>query len=234
MQNSNLTKKDKNSIGFYNNKNPLLNNIINIEQIQNYYKQIFFSQKQNIQMVIYNKTLEILQPIIEKQKNELNKLSHDFYKLYKNYIEKINENNIALEYMTQINSLENNFKELKEKCNSYENQSKLLNNYQKRFNDNRQLNDIILELDNIINNINNKENNENLMKIDDGNCLNVNDIENKLKIIIKKLHKNHKKEKKMNNKFGTLINNLNENIQLAQEKIINTFEYDNKNNKENN
>jgi hypothetical protein len=96
MQNSNLTKKDKNSIGFYNNKNPLLNNIINIEQIQNYYKQIFFSQKQNIQMVIYNKTLEILQPIIEKQKNELNKLSHDFYKLYKNYIEKINENNIAL------------------------------------------------------------------------------------------------------------------------------------------
>jgi hypothetical protein len=234
MQNSNLTKKDKNSIGFYNNKNPLLNNIINIEQIQNYYKQIFFSQKQNIQMVIYNKTLEILQPIIEKQKNELNKLSHDFYKLYKNYIEKINENNIALEYMTQINSLENNFKELKEKCNSYENQSKLLNNYQKRFNDNRQLNDIILELDNIINNINNKENNENLMKIDDGNCLNVNDIENKLKIIIKKLHKNHKKEKKMNNKFGTLINNLNENIQLAQEKILNTFEYDNKNNKENN
>ena len=233
MQNSNLTKKDKNSIGFYNNKNPLLNNIINIEQIQNYYKQIFFSQKQNIQMVIYNKTLEILQPIIEKQKNELNKLSHDFYKLYKNYIEKINENNIALEYMTQINSLENNFKELKEKCNSYENQSKLLNNYQKRFNDNRQLNDIILELDNIINNINNKENNENLMKIDDGNCLNVNDIENKLKIIIKKLHKNHKKEKKMNNKFGTLINNLNENIQLAQEKILNTFEYDNKNNKEN-
>jgi len=234
MQNSNLTKKDKNSIGFYNNKNPLLNNIINIEQIQNYYKQIFFSQKQNIQMVIYNKTLEILQPIIEKQKNELNKLSHDFYKLYKNYIEKINENNIALEYMTQINSLENNFKELKEKCNSYENQSKLLNNYQKRFNDNRQLNDIILELDNIINNINNKENNENLMKIDDGNCLNVNDIENKLKIIIKKLHKNHKKEKKMNNKFGTLINNLNENIQLAQEKILNTFEYDNKNIKENN
>lgn len=234
MQNSNLTKKDKNSIGFYNNKNPLLNNIINIEQIQNYYKQIFFSQKQNIQMVIYNKTLEILQPIIEKQKNELNKLSHDFYKLYKNYIEKINENNIALEYMTQINSLENNFKELKEKCNSYENQSKLLNNYQKRFNDNRQLNDIILELDNIINNINNKENNENLMKIDDGNCLNVNDIENKLKIIIKKLHKNHKKEKKMNNKFGTLINNLNENIQLAQEKILNTFEFDNKNNKENN
>ncbi len=234
MQNSNLTKKDKNSIGFYNNKNPLLNNIINIEQIQNYYKQIFFSQKQNIQMVIYNKTLEILQPIIEKQKNELNKLSHDFYKLYKNYIEKINENNIALEYMTQINSLENNFKELKEKCNFYENQSKLLNNYQKRFNDNRQLNDIILELDNIINNINNKENNENLMKIDDGNCLNVNDIENKLKIIIKKLHKNHKKEKKMNNKFGTLINNLNENIQLAQEKILNTFEYDNKNNKENN
>ena len=233
MQNSNLTKKDKNSIGFYNNKNPLLNNIINIEQIQNYYKQIFFSQKQNIQMVIYNKTLEILQPIIEKQKNELNKLSHDFYKLYKNYIEKINENNIALEYMTQINSLENNFKELKEKCNSYENQSKLLNNYQKRFNDNRQLNDIILELDNIINNINNKENNENLMKIDDGNCLNVNDIENKLKIIIKKLHKNHKKEKKINDKFGTLINNLNENIQLAQEKIINTFEYDNKNNKEN-
>ena len=234
MQNSNLTKKDKNSIGFYNNKNPLLNNIINIEQIQNYYKQIFFSQKQNIQMVIYNKTLEILQPIIEKQKNELNKLSHDFYKLYKNYIEKINENNIALEYMTQINSLENNFKELKEKCNSYENQSKLLNNYQKRFNDNRQLNDIILELDNIINNINNKENNENLMKIDDGNYLNVNDIENKLKIIIKKLHKNNKKEKKMNNKFGTLINNLNENIQLAQEKILNTFEYDNKNNKENN
>lgn len=234
MQNSNLTKKDKNSIGFYNNKNPLLNNIINIEQIQNYYKQIFFSQKQNIQMVIYNKTLEILQPIIEKQKNELNKLSHDFYKLYKNYIEKINENNIALEYMTQINSLENNFKELKEKCNSYENQSKLLNNYQKRFNDNRQLNDIILELDNIINNINNKENNENLMKIDDGNCLNVNDIENKLKIIIKKLHKNHKKEKKINDKFGTLINNLNENIQLAQEKILNTFEYDNKNNKENN
>lgn len=233
MQNSNLTKKDKNSIGFYNNKNPLLNNIINIEQIQNYYKQIFFSQKQNIQMIIYNKTLEILQPIIEKQKNELNKLSHDFYKLYKNYIEKINENNIALEYMTQINSLENNFKELKEKCNSYENQSKLLNNYQKRFNDNRQLNDIILELDNIINNINNKENNENLMKIDDGNCLNVNDIENKLKIIIKKLHKNHKKEKKINDKFGTLINNLNENIQLAQEKIINTFEYDNKNNKEN-
>jgi hypothetical protein len=233
MQNSNLTKKDKNSIGFYNNKNPLLNNIINIEQIQNYYKQIFFSQKQNIQMVIYNKTLEILQPIIEKQKNELNKLSHDFYKLYKNYIEKINENNIALEYMTQINSLENNFKELKEKCNSYENQSKLLNNYQKRFNDNRQLNDIILELDNIINNINNKEKNENLMKIDDGNCLNVNDIENKLKIIIKKLHKNHKKEKKINDKFGTLINNLNENIQLAQEKIINTFEYDNKNNKEN-
>jgi hypothetical protein len=135
--------------------------------------------------------------------------------------------------MTQINSLENNFKELKEKCNSYENQSKLLNNYQKRFNDNRQLNDIILELDNIINNINNKENNENLMKIDDGNCLNVNDIENKLKIIIKKLHKNHKKEKKINDKFGTLINNLNENIQLAQEKIINTFEYDNKNNKEN-
>ena len=192
MQNSNLTKKDKNSIGFYNNKNPLLNNIINIEQIQNYYKQIFFSQKQNIQMIIYNKTLEILQPIIEKQKNELNNLSQDFYNLYKNYIEKINENNIALEYMTQINSLENNFKELKEKCNSYENQSKLLNNYQKRFNDNRQLNDIILELDNIINNINNKENNENLMKIDDGNCLNVNDIENKLKIIIKKLHKNHK------------------------------------------
>ena len=233
MQNSNLTKKDKNSIGFYNNKNPLLNNIINIEQIQNYYKQIFFSQKQNIQMVIYNKTLEILQPIIEKQKNELNNLSQDFYNLYKNYIEKINENNIALEYMTQINSLENNFKELKEKCNSYENQSKLLNNYQKRFNDNRQLNDIILELDNIINNINNKENNENLMKIDDGNCLNVNDIENKLKIIIKKLHKNHKKEKKINDKFGTLINNLNENIQLAQEKIINTFEYDNKNNKEN-
>ena len=233
MQNSNLTKKDKNSIGFYNNKNPLLNNIINIEQIQNYYKQIFFSQKQNIQMIIYNKTLEILQPIIEKQKNELNKLSHDFYKLYKNYIEKINENNIALEYMTQINSLENNFKELKEKCNSYENQSKLLNNYQKRFNDNRQLNDIILELDNIINNINNKEKNENLMKIDDGNYLNVNDIENKLKIIIKKLHKNHKKEKKINDKFGTLINNLNENIQLAQEKIINTFEYDNKNNKEN-
>ena len=176
MQNSNLTKKDKNSIGFYNNKNPLLNNIINIEQIQNYYKQIFFSQKQNIQMIIYNKTLEILQPIIEKQKNELNNLSQDFYNLYKNYIEKINENNIALEYMTQINSLENNFKELKEKCNSYENQSKLLNNYQKRFNDNRQLNDIILELDNIINNINNKENNENLMKIDDGNCLNVNDI----------------------------------------------------------
>ena len=234
MQNSNLTKKDKNSIGFYNNKNPLLNNIINIEQIQNYYKQIFFSQKQNIQMIIYNKTLEILQPIIEKQKNELNNLSQDFYDLYKNYIEKINENNIALEYMTQINSLENNFKELKEKCNSYENQSKLLNNYQKRFNDNRQLNDIILELDNIINNINNKENNENLMKIDDGNCLNVNDIENKLKIIIKKLHKNHKKEKKINDKFGTLINNLNENIQLAQEKIINTFEYDNKNNKENN
>ena len=234
MQNSNLTKKDKNSIGFYNNKNPLLNNIINIEQIQNYYKQIFFSQKQNIQMIIYNKTLEILQPIIEKQKNELNNLSQDFYNLYKNYIEKINENNIALEYMTQINSLENNFKELKEKCNSYENQSKLLNNYQKRFNDNRQLNDIILELDNIINNINNKENNENLMKIDDGNCLNVNDIENKLKIIIKKLHKNHKKEKKINDKFGTLINNLNENIQLAQEKIINTFEYDNKNNKENN
>lgn len=233
MQNSNLTKKDKNSIGFYNNKNPLLNNIINIEQIQNYYKQIFFSQKQNIQMIIYNKTLEILQPIIEKQKNELNNLSQDFYNLYKNYIEKINENNIALEYMTQINSLENNFKELKEKCNSYENQSKLLNNYQKRFNDNRQLNDIILELDNIINNINNKENNENLMKIDDGNCLNVNDIENKLKIIIKKLHKNHKKEKKINDKFGTLINNLNENIQLAQEKIINTFEYDNKNNKEN-
>ena len=231
MQNSNLTKKDKNSIGFYNNKNPLLNNIINIEQIQNYYKQIFFSQKQNIQMIIYNKTLEILQPIIEKQKNELNNLSQDFYNLYKNYIEKINENNIALEYMTQINSLENNFKELKEKCNSYENQSKLLNNYQKRFNDNRQLNDIILELDNIINNINNKENNENLMKIDDGNCLNVNDIENKLKIIIKKLHKNHKKEKKINDKFGTLINNLNENIQLAQEKIINTFEYDNKNNK---
>ena len=229
MQNSNLTKKDKNSIGFYNNKNPLLNNIINIEQIQNYYKQIFFSQKQNIQMIIYNKTLEILQPIIEKQKNELNNLSQDFYNLYKNYIEKINENNIALEYMTQINSLENNFKELKEKCNSYENQSKLLNNYQKRFNDNRQLNDIILELDNIINNINNKENNENLMKIDDGNCLNVNDIENKLKIIIKKLHKNHKKEKKMNNKFGTLINNLNENIQLAQEKILNTFEYDKKN-----
>ena len=233
MQNSNLTKKDKNSIGFYNNKNPLLNNIINIEQIQNYYKQIFFSQKQNIQMIIYNKTLEILQPIIEKQKNELNNLSQDFYNLYKNYIEKINENNIALEYMTQINSLENNFKELKEKCNSYENQSKLLNNYQKRFNDNRQLNDIILELDNIINNINNKENNENLMKIDDGNYLNVNDIENKLKIIIKKLHKNHKKEKKINDKFGTLINNLNENIQLAQEKIINTFEYDNKNNKEN-
>ena len=233
MQNSNLTKKDKNSIGFYNNKNPLLNNIINIEQIQNYYKQIFFSQKQNIQMIIYNKTLEILQPIIEKQKNELNKLSHDFYKLYKNYIEKINENNIALEYMTQINSLENNFKELKEKCNSYENQSNLLNNYQKRFNDNRQLNDIIIELDNIIDNINKKENNENLMKIDDGNCLNVNDIENKLKIIIKKLHKNHKKEKKINDKFGTLINNLNENIQLAQEKIINTFEYDNKNNKEN-
>lgn len=233
MQNSNLTKKDKNSIGFYNNKNPLLNNIINIEQIQNYYKQIFFSQKQNIQMIIYNKTLEILQPIIEKQKNELNNLSQDFYNLYKNYIEKINENNIALEYMIQINSLENNFKELKEKCNSYENQSKLLNNYQKRFNDNRQLNDIILELDNIINNINNKENNENLMKIDDGNCLNVNDIENKLKIIIKKLHKNHKKEKKINDKFGTLINNLNENIQLAQEKIINTFEYDNKNNKEN-
>ena len=233
MQNSNITKKDKNSIGFYNNKNPLLNNIINIEQIQNYYKQIFFSQKQNIQMIIYNKTLEILQPIIEKQKNELNNLSQDFYNLYKNYIEKINENNIALEYMTQINSLENNFKELKEKCNSYENQSKLLNNYQKRFNDNRQLNDIILELDNIINNINNKENNENLMKIDDGNCLNVNDIENKLKIIIKKLHKNHKKEKKINDKFGTLINNLNENIQLAQEKIINTFEYDNKNNKEN-
>ena len=233
MQNSNLTKKDKNSIGFYNNKNPLLNNIINIEQIQNYYKQIFFSQKQNIQMIIYNKTLEILQPIIEKQKNELNNLSQDFYNLYKNYIEKINENNIALEYMTQINSLEKNFKELKEKCNSYENQSKLLNNYQKRFNDNRQLNDIILELDNIINNINNKENNENLMKIDDGNCLNVNDIENKLKIIIKKLHKNHKKEKKINDKFGTLINNLNENIQLAQEKIINTFEYDNKNNKEN-
>jgi hypothetical protein len=234
MQNSNLTKKDKNSIGFYNNKNPLLNNIINIEQIQNYYKQIFFSQKQNIQMIIYNKTLEILHPIIEKQKNELNNLSQDFYNLYKNYIEKINENNIALEYMTQINSLENNFKELKEKCNSYENQSKLLNNYQKRFNDNRQLNDIILELDNIINNINNKENNENLMKIDDGNCLNVNDIENKLKIIIKKLHKNHKKEKKINDKFGTLINNLNENIQLAQEKILNTFEYDNKNNKENN
>ena len=229
MQNSNLTKKDKNSIGFYNNKNPLLNNIINIEQIQNYYKQIFFSQKQNIQMIIYNKTLEILQPIIEKQKNEINKLSHDFYKLYKNYIEKINENNIALEYMTQINSLENNFKELKEKCNSYENQSKLLNNYQKRFNDNRQLNDIILELDNIINNINNKENNENLMKIDDGNCLNVNDIENKLKIIIKKLHKNHKNEKKINNKFGILINNLNENVQLTQEKFLNTFEYDKKN-----
>ena len=42
MQNSNLTKKDKNSIGFYNNKNPLLNNIINIEQIQNYYKQKLF------------------------------------------------------------------------------------------------------------------------------------------------------------------------------------------------
>ena len=229
MQNSNLTKKDKNSIGFYNNKNPLLNNIINIEQIQNYYKQIFFSQKQNIQMIIYNKTLEILQPIIEKQKNELNNLSQDFYNLYKNYIEKINENNIALEYMTQINSLENNFKELKEKCNSYENQSKLLNNYQKRFNDNRQLNDIILELDNIINNINNKENNENLMKIDDGNCLNVNDIENKLKIIIKKLHKNHKNEKKINNKFGILINNLNENVQLTQEKFLNTFEYDKKN-----
>ena len=231
MQNS--TKKEINSIGYYNNKNPLLNNILNIEQIQNYYKQIFFSQKSNIQLIIYNKTLEILQPIIEKQKNELNKLSHDFYKLYKNYIEKINENNIALEYITQINSLENNFKNLKEKCNSYENQSNLLNNYQKRFNDNRQLNDIIIELDNIIDNINNKENNENLMKIDDGNCLNVNDIENKLKIIIKKLHKNHKKEKKINDKFGTLINNLNENIQLAQEKIINTFEYDNKNNKEN-
>jgi hypothetical protein len=229
MQNSNLTKKDKNSIGFYNNKNPLLNNIINIEQIQNYYKQIFFSQKQNIQMIIYNKTLEILQPIIEKQKNELNKLSHDFYKLYKNYIEKINENNIALEYMTQINSLENNFKELKEKCNSYENQSKLLNNYQKRFNDNRQLNDIILELDNIINNINNKENNENLMKIEGAKYLNVNDIENKLKIIIKKLHKNHKNEKKINNKFGILINNLNENVQLTQEKFLNTFEYDKKN-----
>jgi len=231
MQNS--TKKEINSIGYYNNKNPLLNNILNIEQIQNYYKQIFFSQKSNIQLIIYNKTLEILQPIIEKQKNELNKLSHDFYKLYKNYIEKINENNIALEYITQINSLENNFKNLKEKCNSYENQSKLLNNYQKRFNDNRQLNDIIIELDNIINNINNKENNENLMKFDDGKYLNVNDIENKLKIIIKKLHKNHKKEKKINDKFGTLINNLNENIQLAQEKIINTFEYDNKNNKEN-
>ena len=233
MQNSNLTKKEINSIGYYNNKNPLLNNILNIEQIQNYYKQIFFSQKQNIQMVIYNKTLEILQPIIEKQKNELNKLSHDFYKLYKNYIEKINENNIALEYITQINSLENNFKNLKEKCNSYENQSNLLNNYQKRFNDNRQLNDIIIELDNIIDNINNKENNENLMKIEGAKYLNVNDIENKLKIIIKKLHKNHKKEKKINDKFGTLINNLNENIQLAQEKIINTFEYDNKNNKEN-
>ena len=231
MQNS--TKKEINSIGYYNNKNPLLNNILNIEQIQNYYKQIFFSQKSNIQLIIYNKTLEILQPIIEKQKNELNKLSHDFYKLYKNYIEKINENNIALEYMTQINSLENNFKELKEKCNSYENQSKLLNNYQKRFNDNRQLNDIIIELDNIIDNINNKENNENLMKIEGAKYLNVNDIENKLKIIIKKLHKNHKKEKKINDKFGTLINNLNENIQLAQEKIINTFEYDNKNNKEN-
>ena len=227
MQNS--TKKEINSIGYYNNKNPLLNNILNIEQIQNYYKQIFFSQKSNIQLIIYNKTLEILQPIIEKQKNELNKLSHDFYKLYKNYIEKINENNIALEYMTQINSLENNFKELKEKCNSYENQSKLLNNYQKRFNDNRQLNDIIIELDNIIDNINNKENNENLMKIEGAKYLNVNDVENKLKIIIKKLHKNHKNEKKINNKFGILINNLNENVQLTQEKFLNTFEYDKKN-----
>ena len=39
MQNS--TKKEINSIGYYNNKNPLLNNILNIEQIQNYYKQIF-------------------------------------------------------------------------------------------------------------------------------------------------------------------------------------------------
>jgi len=227
MQNS--TKKEINSIGYYNNKNPLLNNILNIEQIQNYYKQIFFSQKSNIQLIIYNKTLEILQPIIEKQKNELNKLSHDFYKLYKNYIEKINENNIALEYITQINSLENNFKNLKEKCNSYENQSKLLNNYQKRFNDNRQLNDIIIELDNIIDNINNKENNENLMKIEGAKYLNVNDVENKLKIIIKKLHKNHKNEKKINNKFGILINNLNENVQLTQEKFLNTFEYDKKN-----
>ena len=227
MQNS--TKKEINSIGYYNNKNPLLNNILNIEQIQNYYKQIFFSQKSNIQLIIYNKTLEILQPIIEKQKNELNKLSHDFYKLYKNYIEKINENNIALEYITQINSLENNFKNLKEKCNSYENQSNLLNNYQKRFNDNRQLNDIIIELDNIIDNINNKENNENLMKIEGAKYLNVNDIENKLKIIIKKLHKNHKNEKKINNKFGILINNLNENVQLTQEKFLNTFEYDKKN-----
>jgi len=82
------------------------------------------------------------------------------------------------------------------------------------------------ELDNIINDINNKEeNNGNLMDINKSKeYLNVNEIENKLKIIIKKFHKNYKKEKKLNNKFGKLINNLNENVQLAQEKIIKNFE----------
>jgi len=226
MNNINLTKKEKKTIGNYNNKNPLLSNILNVEQIQRYFEQIFFSQKKNMEMIIYNKTIDFLLPVIEKQKNELNNLSLEFNELYKNYIEQINEKNVALEYINQINSLKNNFINLKEKCNYYENQSKLLNNYQKPFNDNGKLDEIISELDNIINDINNKEeNNGNLMDINKSKeYLNVNEIENKLKIIIKKFHKNYKKEKKLNNKFGKLINNLNENVQLAQEKIIKNFE----------
>ena len=203
MQTQSMLNKVNNSLGVYNLSNPMINGEYTKEMID-YISSLIQSQILPIQQLIYDETMKIIEPIFQKQINEINELKNELNDLYISYIQKINNFNLGYEYVEQIKLLESEIQNLNNITNNFNEQNNKLCIMKNQIKQGINYDEIILELNQLINLIKSKPN-ENEMEID---------FEMKNDTVYKKYHE-------VKNKLNII--NENDNILDLKNKQIKTI-----------
>ena len=200
MQTQAMLNKVNNSLGVYNLSNPMINGEYTKDMID-YISSLIQSQIIPIQQMIYDETMKKIEPIFQKQINEINELKNELNDLYISYIQKINNFNLGYEYSEQIKLLESEIQNLNNINNNFNEQNNKLCLLKNQLKQGINYDEILLELNKLINLIKRKPN-ENEMDID---------FETNYDIVFKKF-------KEVKNKLNII--NENDNILNIKNKQI--------------
>ncbi len=203
MQTQAMLNKVNNSLGVYNLSNPMIHGEYTKDMID-YISSLIQSQIVPIQQMIYDETMKKIEPIFQKQINEINELKNELNDLYISYIQKINNFNLGYEYSEQIKLLESEIQNLNNINNNFNEQNNKLCLLKNQLKQGINYDEILLELNKLINLIK-RQPNENEMDID---------FETNYDIVFKKF-------KEVKNKLNII--NENDNILDLKNKQIKTI-----------